>query len=128
LSEARTTGVLPIRNNPIYSREEIHEGLKKVLNQEEPEFRSDEQKESVFAALDRQTPLIVVLPTGGGKTLTFTLPAILLDPEVTIVVRDYVALIHYPITLLSKNHGCIYTAWNNSSSETVFLLWALFAS
>ena len=76
----------------MYSGEEIHEGLKKVLNQEEPKFRSTEQEEAVFAALDRQTPLIVVLPTGGGKTLTFTLPAVLRAPGVSIVVAPFNAL------------------------------------
>jgi superfamily II DNA helicase RecQ len=90
--EAATTGVLPLTTVPIYSGEEIREGLKKVLNQAEPEFRSDEQREAVFAALDQQTPLIVVLPTGGGKTLTFTLPAILRDPGVSIVVAPFNAL------------------------------------
>jgi len=87
-----TTGVLPLTTVPIYSGEEIYEGLKKVLNQEEPEFRSDEQREAVFAALDQQTPLIVVLPTGGGKTLTFTVPAVLRDPGVSIVVAPFNAL------------------------------------
>ena len=66
--------------------------MKKVLNQEEPKFRSNEQKEVVFAALDQQSPLIVVLPTGGGKTLTFMLPAVLRDPGVSIVVAPFNAL------------------------------------
>ncbi|KAH6689246.1 hypothetical protein BKA61DRAFT_500600, partial [Leptodontidium sp. MPI-SDFR-AT-0119] len=39
-----------------------------------------------------QTLLIVVLPTSGGKTLTFTLPAILRDPSVSIVVVLFNAL------------------------------------
>jgi len=89
---AATTGVLPLTTVPVYSGEDIQEGLKKVLNQEEPEFRSDKQREAVFAALDQQTPLIVVLPTRGGKTLTFTLPAILRDPGVSIVVAPFNAL------------------------------------
>lgn len=92
VDEAATTGVLPLNTVPVYSGEEIHEGLKKVLNQEEPTFRSAEQEEAVFAALDRQTPLIVVLPTGGGKTLTFTLPAVLRAPGVSIVVAPFNAL------------------------------------
>ena len=87
-----TTGVLPLNTVPVYSSSEIHEGLKKVLNQEEPIFRSEEQKEAVFAALEQQTPLIVVLPTGGGKTLTFTIPAVLRDPGVSIVVAPFNAL------------------------------------
>ncbi len=87
--EAVTTGVLLLATVPVYSGEEIYKGLKKVLSQEEPEFCSDEQREAVFAALDQQTLLIVVLPTGGGKTLTFTLPAILRDPGVSIVVAPF---------------------------------------
>lgn len=51
-SEVPTTGVLLLATVPVYSREEIYEGLKKVLSQAEPEFRSDEQREAVFAALD----------------------------------------------------------------------------
>lgn len=90
--EVPTTGVLPLTTVPVYSGEEIHKGLKKVLNQEEPKFRSDKQQEAVFAAIDQQSPLIVVLPTGGGKTLTFTLPAVLRDPGVTIVVAPFNAL------------------------------------
>jgi len=90
--ELATTGVLPLNNTPIYSDAEIQEGLKQVLNQEDPKFRSDEQKIAVFAALEQQTPLIVVLPTGGGKTLTFTIPAVLRDPGVSIVVAPFNAL------------------------------------
>jgi hypothetical protein len=40
-SEVPTTSVLLLATVPVYSREEIYEGLKKVLSQEEPEFRSD---------------------------------------------------------------------------------------
>lgn len=53
---------------------------------------SDEQREAVFAALNQQSPLILVLPTSGGKTLTFTLPTILQDPGVSIVVAPFNAL------------------------------------
>jgi len=84
-----TTGLLPLNTVPVYSGSEIHDGLKKVLKQEEPTFRSEEQKEAVFAVLEQQTPLIVVLPTGGGKTLTFTIPAVLRDPGVSIVVTPF---------------------------------------
>jgi superfamily II DNA helicase RecQ len=102
--EAATTGVLPLNTVPVYSGEEIHEGLKKVLNQEEPTFRSAEQEEAVFAALDRQTPLIVVLPTGGGKTLTFTLPAVLRAPGVSIVVAPFNALEKDYVRRLQQSH------------------------
>jgi hypothetical protein len=67
--------------------EEIHEGSKKMLDHKDPTFRLEEQKEAVFATLHRQSPLIVVLLTGRGKkTLTFTLGAVLRDPEVAIAL------------------------------------------
>ncbi|KAG4436712.1 hypothetical protein IFR05_007795 [Cadophora sp. M221] len=90
--KAATIGVLLLAIIPVYFGEEIHDELKKVLSQEEPEFRSDKQREAVFAALDQQTPLIVVLPTSGGKTLTFTLLIILRDSGVSIVVVLFNAL------------------------------------
>jgi superfamily II DNA helicase RecQ len=92
-----TTGVLPLTTVPIYSKEEIYKRLKKVLNQEEPAFRSDEQKEAVFAVIDQQSLLIIILLIRDEKTLTFTLPAVLQKPGVTIVVvlfntlkKDYI--------------------------------------
>jgi superfamily II DNA helicase RecQ len=92
-----TTGVLPLTTVLIYSKEEIYKGLKKVLNQEKLVFRSDEQKKAVFAAIDQQSPLVIILLTKGRKTLTFTLPTVLQEPGVTIVValfntleKDYI--------------------------------------
>jgi superfamily II DNA helicase RecQ len=43
--------------------------------------------------LDRQTPLVVMLLTGGGKSLLFTVLACLDGPGVTVVVVPYRALI-----------------------------------
>lgn len=43
--------------------------------------------------LDKQTPLVVVLLTGGGKSLLFTLPACIEENGVTVVVVLYQALI-----------------------------------
>jgi superfamily II DNA helicase RecQ len=90
--EIAPSGVLPMNHVPTYSEDEIYEGLRKVLQLDDAQFRSTEQKEAVLAALDLQSPLCVVFPTGGGKTLVFTLPAVLRDPGVTIVVAPYQAL------------------------------------
>lgn len=50
--EAVRTRVLQLAKVLAYSEEEIYEGLKKVLNQEELKFRSDEQEEAVYVALN----------------------------------------------------------------------------
>jgi superfamily II DNA helicase RecQ len=56
-------------------------------------FNSREQEEGLHAVLRHETPVVVVLPTGGGKTLLAMVPA-LLDPEgVTIMVAPFRALV-----------------------------------
>ena len=52
-----------------------------------------EQELALHAVIDGQTPLIVVLPTGRGKSLLFSVPACIDDAGVTVVVVPYRALI-----------------------------------
>jgi superfamily II DNA or RNA helicase len=87
-------GVLPLTAPMVYSVEQVKRAMQTVLNQEEPEFRSQEQERAVAAVLNLDTPLVVVLPTGGGKTLPFMLAASLPDPGVTILVAPFSALLH----------------------------------
>ena len=56
-----------------------------------PSFRPG-QREAVQAALDRRDSLIV-MPTGGGKSLCYQLPAIA-DDDLTVVVSPLIALMH----------------------------------
>jgi superfamily II DNA helicase RecQ len=71
----------------------IHRGLQQVLGKQDVSFRSVEQEQALHAVLEKQTPLIIVLPTGGGKSLLFTLPACVEETGVTVVVVPYRALI-----------------------------------
>lgn len=73
--------------------EALRKAMQQVLGREEVNFRSFEQERAVNAVLDRQTPLVVVLPTGGGKSLLFMLPAIVEEGGVTVVVVPYRQLI-----------------------------------
>ena len=72
--------------------EAIHKALQQVLGKQDVSFQSVEQEQALYAVLDNQTPLVVVLPTGGGKSLLFTLPACV-EEGVTVVVVPYRALI-----------------------------------
>lgn len=67
--------------------------MQQVLGQEDIKFRLVEQERALHAVLDGQTPLVVVLLTGGGKSLLFSVPACIDDSEVTVVVVPYRALI-----------------------------------
>jgi superfamily II DNA helicase RecQ len=43
--------------------------------------------------LDKQTPLVIVLPTGRGKSLLFIVPGLIEEGGMTVVVVPYCALI-----------------------------------
>ena len=50
----------------------------------------------------QRTPLVVMLPTGGEKSLLFMVPACLDDPSVTIVVVPYRALVNNLVSTATK--------------------------
>lgn len=79
----------------VVGEEELRKAMRKALRREDVSFRSEEQREALQAVVSREqsTPLVVVLPTGGGKSLLFMAPACLEDPGVTIVVVPYRALL-----------------------------------
>jgi hypothetical protein len=82
--------------------EAVHKALQQVLGKQDVGFRSAEQEQALYAVLDNQTPLVVVLPTGGGKSLLFMLPACI-EEGVTVVVVPYRALIE---DLVKRICGC----------------------
>ncbi|KAH7336021.1 hypothetical protein BKA66DRAFT_435487, partial [Pyrenochaeta sp. MPI-SDFR-AT-0127] len=49
--------------------------------------------QAIYTILNRQTPLVVILPTGGGKSLLFTIPAYIEKNRVIVVIVLYQALI-----------------------------------
>ena len=65
-------------------------------------FRSKEQELAMEAVLAGQTPLVVVLATGGGKSLLFMGPACLDDPGVTILVVPFRALVDNMVERMQK--------------------------
>ena len=68
--------------------------LRQLLKNPDAEFRSMEQRQAMFAVLKRETPLVVVLPTGGGKTLLATLPALMESTRVHIFIAPFRALVN----------------------------------
>ena len=73
---------------------ELQLAMQKVLGQTQTSFRSAEQELAMMAILQGKSPLVVILPTGGGKSLLFMVPACLTDPGVTVVVVPFRALLN----------------------------------
>lgn len=71
----------------------VHNAMRRVLGKTDVLFKSLKQEEAMYAVVRGQTPLVIVLPTGGGKSLLFMVPACLDGNGVTIVVVPYRALI-----------------------------------
>jgi len=67
----------------------ILKALRRVLRDDHAQFRTTQQEEAVRLAAAKETPLVAVLPTGGGKSLVFMVPAMLSGSGVTIVVAPY---------------------------------------
>ncbi|CAN9149786.1 unnamed protein product [Alternaria alternata] len=87
----------------IVNDSEIQILVQKVVQKEGPiTFKSPEQEIALRAILAGETPLVVVLPTGGGKSLLFMAPACLSDPGVTIVVVPFRELLKNLKTRLAK--------------------------
>jgi superfamily II DNA helicase RecQ len=77
------------------SEDELKRAMQKALRCDNVTFRSEEQREALYTIVsgNQTTLLVVILPTGGGKSLLFIAPACLSDPGVTIVVVLYRTLL-----------------------------------
>jgi superfamily II DNA helicase RecQ len=114
-----------IQGGRVVGEEEIKKAMRKVLGCEEVAFRSEEQREAlrVIVSGEQRTPLVVVLPTGGGKSLLFMAPACLDDPGVTIVVVPYRALVNNLVmTARTARIDCIeYKPGEQNPAALVFV-------
>ncbi|CAA6811476.1 MAG: ATP-dependent DNA helicase RecQ [uncultured Sulfurovum sp.] len=61
-----------------------------------------EQQEEVIDAILNQQDLLMILPTGGGKSLCYQLPSLLMS-GVTVVISPLLALMHDQVVALKGN-------------------------
>jgi superfamily II DNA helicase RecQ len=100
----------------------VHTALQQVLGKQDVRFRSIEQEQALYAVLDKQTPLVVILPTGGGKSLLFTLPACI-EEGVTVVVVPYRALIEDLVQRISDcGVDCMEWKHGNTNPASVVVV------
>lgn len=85
--------------------------MQKALGKFDVSFRSDTQREALETIVaGGRRPLVVVMPTGGGKSLLFTAPACLDNTGVTIVMVPFRALIN-DLVDKAKNAGIDCVEW-----------------
>ena len=93
-----------------------------------PSFKSPEQKAAVRLALEHRHSFVAVLPTGGGKSLTFTLPAF--NPK-EAGYHSYVAVPSRALLedQVDKARGLgISTKWWSAQNKTIDLERLIFAA
>lgn len=100
----------PKRRRDGYSDQEIQTAMQQVLGRTEVSFRSAEQERALHDVLGGRTPLVVVLPTGGGKSMLFMVPACMADAGVSIVVVPLRALVDDLVQRL-KQAGIDHLEW-----------------
>ncbi|MEG4519548.1 MULTISPECIES: DNA helicase RecQ [unclassified Microcoleus] len=106
---------MPASNPPISSVSlSLEQALKHFFGYDS--FRPGQQ-EIVEAALQKRD-MMIVMPTGGGKSLCFQLPA-LLKPGLTVVVSPLIALMQDQVEALQDNGiGATFLNSTLSSQET----------
>ncbi len=85
-------------NQPtVFARDSLHARLQQIWGYSE--FRSPQ--EAIVQCLLEQRDALIIMPTGGGKSLCFQLPA-LMQPGLTIVVSPLVALMENQVQELRQ--------------------------
>jgi RecQ family ATP-dependent DNA helicase len=90
------------------------QALRGLYDDEKAQFKSRKQAEAVRLALERKTDLLVILPTGGGKSVVFMAPAWYETQKTTVVIVPFVALIEEMQDRCKEQNLSCYI-WKNSN-------------
>ncbi|SLM36305.1 recq family helicase [Lasallia pustulata] len=96
---------------------EVQTGLQRLLG-EQATWKSNEQGEAMhrIMKMNGQETLIVVLPTGGGKSVLFMLPALIASGGTSIVVVPFSALMD-DLVDRAKKSGVDCIRWKSQVNE-----------
>lgn len=77
---------------PFPSSQSCIQALRSFLGSDQATFRSAEQEIAVVSAIKANEDMLVILPTGYGKSLLFMLPAFMFPDRIVIVIVPLIAL------------------------------------
>ena len=107
------------RPNPLEDLARIRPALCRIYRSNNVNFKSDAQADAILWALERVQDILVVLPTGGGKSLIFQLTAFMEGvAKVTIVVTPLVALMADHVRRC-RHMGLVVGGWEDRSSPGI---------
>ena len=89
--------------------------LRSFQKDQNARFKSEEQRRGVEAVLNRQKDVLVILPTGGGKTLVYLLPTLLEKGRTTVVVIPMIAVMQDLIDRCNKSNISV-AEWSSAST------------
>ncbi|TDL13435.1 P-loop containing nucleoside triphosphate hydrolase protein, partial [Rickenella mellea] len=90
--------------------------LQSLLNNDDARWKSTLQGQMVDYLVRGKRHLLIVLPTGGGKTLAMALPS-LIEPEgITVVVVPFVALME-DLKIRLSNYGVLWGTYGDLELE-----------
>ena len=93
-------------------------GLQKMYGDMNMRFKSTKQAEAIKLALKREKDILAILPTGGGKSLIFQLPAFLEMDLTTVIIIPFVALVE-EMEERCKDLGLSCQVWKGKSGNTM---------
>jgi len=105
--------------------EELQEMLneaKKILTKYWGHTSFRPMQEEIIDSVLKNRDTLALLPTGGGKSICFQIPAMMMD-GVCLVVTPLIALMRDQVSNLKKNGikaGAIYTGMHRNEIESVY--------
>ena len=81
------------------------------------EFKSRQQEDAVSSVLDRIADVMVLFPTGAGKSLIYQLPALCVEGKFTVVVSPLIALINDQVEGLRMKGVTTAEAFNSKMEK-----------
>jgi superfamily II DNA helicase RecQ len=91
--------------------------LQRLLHKDKPvDFRSEEQRLMVEHALSGQHNFVGILPTGGGKSLVYQIPAVAQPGQINLVVVSNKALMVDSLRK-TKELGIPCCKWTSNSQD-----------